>query len=150
MFGTWPIPEFKKLSEQTQLDFFKNSDSSVKHLKNSVEQLLVQQLIEKRTMSEQGPYLPLTVWAAKGYDTEAIESKAPMLLHKVLGPTYQVEIVSSGRELISELARSDVLRTLEKKKRVLGQAVGKSSSSSVAAAEEAAETEAGCRSFGVQ
>jgi hypothetical protein len=135
MFGTWPIPEFKELNEQTQLDFFKNSESSVKNLRRSVEQLLVQQLIERRTMSEQGPYLPLTVWAAKGYDVEAIKSKAPMLLHRVLGPTYQVEIVSSGRELISELARSDVLRTLEKKKRVVGQAVGTSSSSSVAAAE---------------
>ena len=51
MFGTWPTPEFKELNEQTQLDFFKNTDSSVKHLRNSVEQMLVQQLIAKLTMS---------------------------------------------------------------------------------------------------
>jgi hypothetical protein len=115
IFGTWPLPEFRELDEETQMNFFRNTDQTAKCLKQTVTDMLTRNLIEKKSTSEAGPYWPLSVWAKQGYDITDIADKAPMKVHSILGKTYQVQILSSSREKIDELVRQQVLSKLVKR-----------------------------------
>ena len=117
LFGTWPLDEFKALGEETQQKFWREAGGSREGLKQSVEQLLVRKVVEKKFASEAGPFLPLSVWATQGYNTDDIAARASMEVHPVLGPTYQVSIKSSGREKTDSLIQEQMLRLLEKGKK---------------------------------
>ncbi len=64
------------------MKFFKDTDPSAKSLKKTVEYMLTRNLIGKKSTSEAGPYLPLSVWTKQGYNADHIEAKAPMQVHQ--------------------------------------------------------------------
>ena len=129
MFGAWPLPEFKELSAQVQQQFWQESSSDKEGLKKAVEKHLVHSLIEARTATEAGPFLPLSVWQKKGFDTDQIQAKAKKEWHAVLGWTYQVKVHSTGRESKEELVRHELYQLLSRKK---GGGVGKGAGGGVA------------------
>jgi hypothetical protein len=59
-----------------------------------------------------GEFLPLRVWAVKGYDPEMIEAGAKekdKRLHPVLGPTFRVNIIRGGHRGSKSVGKSDKL-----------------------------------------
>lgn len=124
LFGTWPIDEFKALDEETQKKFWQEAGGNREGLKKTVENLLIRRVVETQFASEAGPFLPLSVWATQGYNTADIEARAPMELHPVLGPTYQVSIKSSGREKTDSLIREQMVRLLQKGKKSAASSSG--------------------------
>ena len=108
MFGRWPLDEFKDLDDTILQKFWQTPVSDRTELKKSVEQILVTRLTDTQLADDVGPYLPLKTWADAPYhfDPDAIAAKAPMRMHPILGPTYQVKIVTTGerrqRDLVQE------------------------------------------------
>ena len=55
--------------------------------------------VEEEWYEEGGQFLPLSVWANKGFDTEAISQKSAASdrkVHSVLGQCYRVKLLSTG------------------------------------------------------
>ena len=112
MFGTWPLVEFRGLSNSEQLAFWKDQCNDSEGLKRAVEKHIVTKQVETELASRAGPFLPLSVWAAKGFDPEDIKAKATFRYHEVLGDTYQVLIESSGQEKRRELIQTHMAKLL--------------------------------------
>jgi len=114
MFGTWPLTEFQGIPADAQKTFWREPCGDGTSLKRAVEKHLVTNLVETKLASDSGPFLPLSVWSAKGYDIHDIEAKAKKELHPVLGWTYQVLIHSTGTEKKRELIRQEMSSLLGK------------------------------------
>ena len=112
MFGRWPLVEFKSLAPEVQQAFWQESSSDKAGLKKAVEKTLVHAMVESRLAREEGPFLPLSVWAKKGFDIQEIEKKANCEIHPVLGKTYQVKIHSTGHEKKEELVQNEMMKLL--------------------------------------
>ena len=108
IFGTWPLADFKSLSDDVKQQFWRQTASDKTSLKKAVEHHLVNRLVETRLASEAGPFLPLLVWAQQGYDVMAIKLGAAMEMHPVLGETFQVKIHTTGHEKKQELIRDEM------------------------------------------
>ena len=82
LFGSWPIPEFTTLSDHEQTKFWREGVSGKQNLKSSVEQILLKKQVDEEHAAIEGPFLPLTVWAQQGYDTDRIAAKAKMEMQR--------------------------------------------------------------------
>ena len=112
--GHWPIDEFRELSPEEQTDFFSSCGTSTWDIKKAIEQHLVRRLVNQKVNQVGGEYLPLSVWASKGFDAALIEAECPMEIHPQLGPTYQVKIHSSAEKTIEERVREHMAKILSK------------------------------------
>ena len=119
-FGQWPLPQFRELSKTEQQDFFRSAGSDSKSLESAVHHLLSRRLVERSHSQTTGKFLPLSVWAQKGYDPAVIERDGQMEMHPVLGPTYQVVLKETGRSKWEELAREQVLELKKQAKSARG------------------------------
>ncbi len=102
VFGTWPNTAFKKLSDDQKLDFYSQ-------LQNCSTQTAVEVFTDKFMKSyeaheefyaEGGEFLPLQVWATRGFDADRIRERTPardIRPHSVLGDTFRVTIMSGGK-----------------------------------------------------
>ena len=93
-FGSWPVPGFTKKSTAEQQAFFREAkDMNGQELaKEAGELYCISEDVEIKFDSNGGKFLPLNVWAAKGYDRDAIEAKTlpeDIREHPVLGRTYR-------------------------------------------------------------
>jgi hypothetical protein len=114
MFGSWPLAEFKELSDECQQEFFKSTETTSKSLKHAVEHVIARRLVERSIASETGPFLPLSVWSTKGFNIADIQQRAKMKMHPVLGATYQVQILTTGKEKTDEAIREHMAKILSK------------------------------------
>lgn len=105
LYGSWPIAGFRDLDEETQRQFWKEGGTDQASLKRSVEKFLIRRLVEASMARTAGPFLPLSVWANRGYNTEDIEQKAKKEQHPVLGTVYQVQIHETGSEKVDSLIK---------------------------------------------
>ena len=95
--GTWPHKEFLSLPESLQQEFSRKA----KKMAGGAAVDLAVRMMESHSLREQvfeegGSFLPLTVWANKGYDTQAIESltqASDKQVHPILGECYRVSIM---------------------------------------------------------
>ena len=98
MLGTWPIAQFKELSAEEQRTFYNNARGLDKQqLQDQVSKVL--ERVEQRTVAYEsgGKFLPLDVWACKGFNVEHIRDRSdPVDIrpHNVLGMTYRLRIES--------------------------------------------------------
>ena len=100
-FGTWPVDGFELIPEAEAQAFFR--DRALGSQKLSVQSM--QALMEKHEKHEEfyqegGKYLPPDVWARKGYNPVDIVSKSgpdDYKEHPVLGPTYRVRLIETGK-----------------------------------------------------
>ena len=75
LFGGWPIEQYRKLPEDVKLAFWKDSGSGVHALKEAVEKHIVVNSVKQQFSEFSGKFLPLSVWAGKGYNAKAIETE---------------------------------------------------------------------------
>ncbi len=117
-FGSWPTPSFAALSDAEQKNFFE----SVKHAKklDDVKRVATEYMSNfeqhRKYYQDGGEFLPLGVWQARGFDVIAIERNAEAhdkVLHPVLGLTYRVAILSTGRSGESGTSRRSEVRVDE-------------------------------------
>ena len=103
-FGSWPAPGFELMTDEAQQKFYSDvRDLSGPSAITKAQYTLEEYEEHERSYEMGGKFLPLSVWAAKGYDVAAIEEKslpANIQVHPILGKCYRVEILKlaeSGR-----------------------------------------------------
>jgi hypothetical protein len=77
-FGSWPTAEFEALDEHTRQSFM----ASLQGLDgptavSKAAELLESYRVDEEIFSDGGEFLPLSVWAQKGFDTSRIEEFTP-------------------------------------------------------------------------
>ena len=100
-FGTWPTETFERLSPELKKNFFKdiaekNASDTIAYAKRSLTKFEQHQ----KFYEEKGQFLPLSVWATKGFDITHIETKTPeedKTVHSILGLCYRVALLTTGQ-----------------------------------------------------
>ena len=116
----WPIAEFKGLTEIEQQEFWK--DAAKDGVKGAID-LLVHtisrnQIQQNKTMRS-GAFLPLSVWNAKGWDTEAIEQNSTpdnIDVNDLGMKCYRVMVKASEEVKIVQDVRTNVSKMMKHKK----------------------------------
>ena len=116
MFGRWPTPAFKKLSDELQLDFWRSDSTAGSDMVVD----LVNKVTEQRVMLEKdiqkGEYLPLSVYAAKGFDVKQIEATcSDTEVHPCLGLTYRVDLHQVSHGEVRNTVENEITQLLENK-----------------------------------
>ena len=111
LFGTWPTDSFKRLHPDVQTRFYQQAKD--KAGKQQLEELLIHTLTQVRIEQEEtsvgGEYLPLSVYAARGFNVSDIESKCnDKEEHAVLGTCYRVDIRAAQSKTIEQMVRKEV------------------------------------------
>lgn len=121
-YGQWPTEAFKNLAEEKQQEFFQECLSKgIKLARVKHDELL--RTFEKHTTfyAESGKFLPLAVWARKGFDEERIKAEAGQgdIRYNVpqLGDCYRVSILCTGEAGERGQARDSVMQCRSKVKR---------------------------------
>jgi hypothetical protein len=112
-FGTWPPAEFQLLSGIEQSDFYKTAGvcQNAAQVVEKAKLTLTKILVKKHLLSSGGAYLPLSVYAARGFNTKDIEEKCTdTQMHPVLGQTYRVAV--SEKTDVTETATEAVQKLL--------------------------------------
>ena len=90
-FGSWPIPQFDLFSQQQQINFWRIPSSKLRDLEFSLVQQATEISMKENSTSKQGEYLPLSVYAARGFPSQMIlEHCKDYIEHDVLGRCYKV------------------------------------------------------------
>jgi len=98
--------------------------------KHVIDQLTIQR-IEQEEARCGGAYLPLSVYAAKGFNTKDIEDKCTDIdHHPVLGKTYRVSIKAVYSSTIEAMVRKELFEVRRKKEKENKKKKSSSSSSS--------------------
>ena len=101
-YGNWPTAEFKGMSSADQMAFMREigAKNTINDIKVSANELFNRFVKLEDNFSEGGAYLPLTVWATKGFNIDNIERLSlagDVKEHPVLGTVYRVRILTVGR-----------------------------------------------------
>ena len=94
-FGQWPIEEFRGFTEEQQQNFYANTENDKWSLKLHLTDMMTKRLTEQKTSALVGKFLPLSVWAKKGWGPKQIEEGAQeddKEWHAQAGWTYRVKI----------------------------------------------------------
>ena len=111
VFGTLKFDEYNELDDAEKRQFFASLPTDYASLKKTLSDFIIKRRIESRRNSIVGKFLPLAVWAKKGYDSDAIEkaaTSADIEDHPVLGLTYRVKIRTSTDETEEAKIREQV------------------------------------------
>ena len=100
--------------------------------KEDQEQLVVDRLSkvveETRCVGTGGKYLPLSVYAAKGFDTSQIEQLCEdKKQHKLFGTVYRVDIEYQSKETKEKQIRQEILKSVQERKGSRGGGAGSAS-----------------------
>ena len=94
-FGGWPSEGFTDLTSEEQQKFYKEvQDKSAEEIVASAKKLLTKFESHAKCYAESGKHLPLSVWAAKGFDVDRIRTLTPqsdIQMHNILGECYRVQ-----------------------------------------------------------
>ena len=111
IFGSTKFEEFQGISEEEKHQLFRSLPNNVAGMRQILRNFIIKRRIEIRRNSIVGKFLPLAVWAAKGYDADAIErsaTKEDVEDHPVLGLTYRVKLRTSVDETSEQKIREEV------------------------------------------
>ncbi len=109
LFGHWPIELFKELPPQQQLSFWQSGAKGKDGLELLLKSVITTARMERTNNFVEGKYLPLSVYRAKGFSTEEIESKCTdKQEHPLLGTTYKVDIIGFSKEDIASKVTEDL------------------------------------------
>lgn len=110
IFGGWPSPEFRSLTESQQVAFWQEEVAGTKALERLVVDTLTNQRIERRSAAQEGQCLPLSVYAQQGYNVSDILNKCQdKEVHPILGDTFKVNIHTTSHATVQEEVRQEVL-----------------------------------------
>ena len=118
VFGKWPIGEFVEMEPDEQKAFFSDiGGMSMEALKQHCERTFSKTESHGKFYEERGQFLPLSVWATRGFPVEDIEAKShasDRRFHDVLGMTYRVALMSSGSKGWKGSSSTDALNKRSK------------------------------------
>ncbi len=123
-YGRWPTPEFVQISAEEQHAFWKSAKAFIENADlgnfageagKEVDKLLAgvmqQVYIEERRSGSTAEYLPLSVWATRGFDTKAIEARCEQTRDDpILGKCYKVEIHAESISKVHQLMQQQVMK----------------------------------------
>jgi hypothetical protein len=134
MFGTWPIPEFKGLSQEEQVKFWNSADASREGLRKATQNVLERSMEEIARNATKRRYLPLEVWEKQGFSIEDIKARGKYEWNPELGHTYGCAIHEEEKAKVETLVRKH-MEALENQGKALKalKSIGRSSSSTHAA-----------------
>ena len=142
IFGRWPISEFTSMEESEKKDFFNEiADMDMDQLRKYVASRFEKVETQGRYFEEGGLFLPLNVWATKGFCAADIESKSlpiDVRVHPVLGTTYRVALVGSGQRNYRGSASTSTMN----KRSNIGRCLGDDPAVEAAAVDAAADENA--------
>ena len=115
MFISWPIDDFKRLSETQKIDFWNSTGTSRAELKQAVEEQVILTRIKSKWSESKGDFQPLSWYKNQGYDTSTFASDLESEWNNDMGyMTYRVSIHGGGERLQEELARTEITKLLRK------------------------------------
>ena len=116
--NSWPPKSFAGMSTEWQQNFWKSLEGKPggAALENFVVDSLVRQRVEQEQTTSGGEYLPLSVYAQRGFDTSRIVDLChDTQEHPVLGTCYRVSIVAVYSKTIEEMIRSELSQSTGKR-----------------------------------
>ena len=109
MFKGWPIEPFTELSDELQVDFWRQDGRTKQKLMQDLTIGITSYRKELEIRRKSGKFLPLSVFQAQGYKTDKIEKNCEKLWDEPLEEhTYRLEVT----EVIEEKVRQDVVELL--------------------------------------
>ena len=128
-WGRWPPKEFEGLSADEKAAFWQQMGDagSPEEQDEVVHNCLKNRVIESRMAGERGEYLPLSVYAARGFDATRIEANCKDTKeHAILGTTYRVDITFQSKHEERQRIQEEILKSIKERR-----GSGKASSSGV-------------------
>ena len=111
MFGGWPIEPFKELNKELQVDFWQDEAVGQAALERALELIVIKHKIQIKRDARGGTYLPLSVYAQQGFDTDRILAYCTDTEeHAELGLTPRVQLPLKEEEEVEEQVRKEFLR----------------------------------------
>ena len=116
-FGQWPIEEFKQFTVEQQQAFYANTENDKWSLKSHLADAMTKKLMEQKTSALSGEFLPLAVWATRGWDPQQIvdgAEKDDVEWHAQAGWTYRVKIHMTDERKIETECREQVMSMMRR------------------------------------
>lgn len=122
IFGGWPTKEFKGFEEKAQFNFMQKIKEckSQADVKAICEKTWTKMRVEGKERTVSAEALPLSVWAARGFDAAKIEAEAQphdIEERRMLGTCYRVPIDTRADYSRQEEARSEQMKTVQQEAR---------------------------------
>jgi len=122
IFGGWPTKEFKGFEEKAQFKFMQQIKEckSQADVKAICEKTWTKMRVEGKERTVSAEALPLSVWAARGFDAAKIEAEAQphdIEERRMLGTCYRVPIDTRADYSRQEEARSEQMKTVQQEAR---------------------------------
>ena len=122
IFSGWPTKEFKGFEEKAQFKFMQQIKEckSQADVKAICEKTWTKMRVEGKERTVSAEALPLSVWAARGFDAAKIEAEAQphdIEERRMLGTCYRVPIDTRADYSRQEEARSEQMKTVQQEAR---------------------------------
>jgi hypothetical protein len=124
MYGGWPIKVWEAVSAEDQVRFWQDGARGKGKIEASLVSTIKRTVISQKSASLAGDFLPLSVYAQKGFDTTMIEQLcAPedRDVHPILGPVFKVNIRRESDSTIENSVREQLCE-LRQNKSTIGSA----------------------------
>ena len=115
----WPTDDFEELSKEDRVAFYRG-ESKIKKMRVQYANSVAKTKIRKRRSYKRGEFQPLSYWEKQGYDKERIarETRPEDRGYEAqLGETYRVAIKGSSEENEEFTIRTQILQSMQKKKK---------------------------------
>ena len=126
-FGQWPVDTFAKLTSDEQRSFFASVRSgSGADAVSKMTELLDKYESHESFYENSGEFLPLSVWACRGFDPAVIQARSQpkdVQQHAVLGEVFRVKILQTGGRGTEGTRRLETLKAGAKKQKTEAVAV---------------------------
>jgi hypothetical protein len=118
LFGRWPAEEFAELTQEELVEFWRKAkNAGTQQLRMLLVDSVVNRRVNKAEATVKGSYLPLSVYAQQGYDTELIKQHCTdVQQHPIFGLTYRVQIRGIERSTLVQDERNRVLEQTERRR----------------------------------
>ena len=117
-WGTSVLDSFKELDEEEQKTLWTSLHNKTgRDVKSIICDSIARSRADKLIARSTGEWLPLAVYAARGYNVKDIEEKCKDVVeHPVLGTCYRVCIQALDRESTLQAERKQILEVLDRKR----------------------------------
>ena len=99
-FGVCSPPHYCSLSNEDKVAFWRSAASTKEDLRVAMMKISEKYSLEKSLVSQDGEYLPLSVWESRGFSAADILNKSTEDMvqeHPVLGRCYRLDILSKSK-----------------------------------------------------
>ena len=94
-FGSWPVSSFSRLTDDVKEAFYRRALSLNQNAVMAEAEEIMSTESTSDAFAEHGEFLPLSVWATRGFAADLIQERSHPVdkkIHPILGDTYRVRI----------------------------------------------------------